>query len=171
MSDNPTAGGSQEESAATPLTGTTSAPVVDPTSIEALPASWQKEIKALRKEAETYRRAAKEREQADLSEAQRLKQQLDDLAGTHSAALQELRSLKAQGIARDAGALYPDLVADKLSDEALNGDKPTRDKEIDRLRKTYPQLFRVGSSDGGTRGETTTGDMNQLLRRAAGRTS
>jgi len=52
-------------------------------------------------------------------------------------------------LAEAAGAIYPDLVADRISDEALTGDKQTRDRELDRLRKQYPSLFRSGSADGG----------------------
>lgn len=172
MSDNPTADATPVDADAQPQNGTpNAAPAADTSSVDTLPEWASKELKALRKENETRRKAEKQRQEAEMSEAQKLQARLEELTGAHSTALQELRSLKAQGIARDAGALYPDLVADKLSDEALSGDKAARDKEIDRLRKQYPGLFRTTSADGGARGEAPAGDMNMMLRRAAGRTS
>jgi|GEM_PF-4325771 len=142
---------------------------VEASGSDALPDWAQKELKALRKENETRRRAEKQRQESEMSDVQRTKAQLDELLTAHNTALGELRGLKAQGVARDAGAIYPDLVADRLSDDALTGDKQTRDRELDRIRKQYPSLFRSGSADGGAGRDApqrpTT--MNDLIRQTA----
>lgn len=176
MSENPGAAEAQAATDAQPAqAATTAASQADAStqSTESLPEWARKELAELRK-AEARRRVAdKQRTDAELTDAQRFKAQADDLATTNATLSRELRTLKAQAFARDAGAIYPDLVADKLSDEALSGDKQTRDREIDRLRKAYPSLFRVGTADGavGREGPAAAGDMNAAIRRAAGRGS
>lgn len=170
MSDNPQPTETQAVPIVQPQAGDDKTQAVESISIDKH-REVQREAQNLRTRLKAFEDAEKQRQQAELSEAQRLKVQLDELSGTHTAALAELRSLKAQALARDAGALYPDLVADKLSDEVLNGDKQTRDRAIERLRTQYPTLFRVGTADGnaGRDGVATPATMNDLIRRAAGR--
>lgn len=174
MSDNPTADATPVDADSPSQVDThsdTPAESLNPKELLDNLRKKNSEAEGLRRQLRKYEQAEKDKQQSEMTESQRYKAQLEELTGAHSTALQELRSLKAQGIARDAGALYPDLVADKLSDEALSGDRAAREKEVERLRKQYPGLFRTGSADGGAKGETQAGDMNQMLRRAAGRTS
>lgn len=169
MSDNSTAEATLADADATPQAGSDATPAVESISLDEAK-KLRSEAASLRQRLKAFEKAEQERQQAELTESQRLKQALEERDGLLSQVQQELRSLKAQRIAADAGALYPDLIAEKLSDAALNGDTAARDKEIARLRKDYPGLFRTGSADGGAQGAAiASSDMNALLRRAAGR--
>jgi chromosome segregation ATPase len=169
MSDNPQADATPADADATPQAGTDDAPAVESISLDEAK-KLRSEAASLRKRLAAFEKAEADRKSAELSEVERIKQELDARDTDLTTARQELRNLKAQALASRAGALYPDLVADKLSDEALNGDKAAQDKELTRLRKDYPQLFRGGSADGGAGRESDPpGDMNALVRRLAGR--
>lgn len=175
MTAEPTTGAAetQVDEAAQPQVGPQDATqAVDPSNLQSLPEWARKELDQTRKELARRRKADDERQKAEMTEAQRLKQQLDDVTGTNTSLATELRSLKAQSLLRDAGARHPDLLADKLSDEALNGDRKARDAEIADLRKQYPGLFHTSSADGAA-GRMSDGvgdlDMNRILRQAAGR--
>ena len=169
MSDTPQAEATQADAQATAQAATDDTPAVASISLDEAK-KLRSEAASLRQRLKAFEKAEQERQQAELTESQRLKQLLQERDDLLSQVQQELRSLKAQRIAADAGALYPDLIAEKLSDEALNGDKAAREKEIARLRRDYPGLFRQGSADGGATGRAVeSSDMNALLRRAAGR--
>lgn len=159
MSDNPTAESSQVEQPAAPQVGNPqqqTAPVVDLSKLEALPESWQKEIKALRKENASYRATSKERADAEQTEAQTLRASLDELTPRYADLESKYNTLRAQIALRQAGAddEAADLLAAKL-DPAVLDDPDKLAKAIDKLRQERPRLFRVASLDGGARGSTT----------------
>jgi hypothetical protein len=82
----------------------------------------------------------------------------------------ELRTLKAQAILGEAGVIRPKLLVAELSDEALDDDK-VRERDIAKMRKSYPELFRAtnGSADGGQHAPVgSKRGMNELIREAAG---
>jgi len=140
--------------------------------IEALPDWAQKEIRSVRGEAANYRKRLKDIEDSQLSETERLRAELKTAAEERDAHATELQRLRAETAAASAGALYPDLVAARISPDAL-GDKPATDKEIKRLRDAYPAMFRPlhGNGDGAGAGAPGGGptDINAMLRRAVGR--
>ena len=54
--------------------------------------------------------------------------------------------------ARQAGAIYPQLIAERIPEGIL--DNPPKLREaVTELRQQYPGLFHQGSSDGGAGGE------------------
>jgi len=153
-----------------PATGTGTAGALE--GIEALPDWAQKELRSVRGEAANYRKRLKDIEDSQLSETERLRAELKTAADERDAHATELQRLRAETAAASAGALYPDLVAARISPDALS-DKPATDKEIKRLRDAYPAMFRPlhGNGDGAGAGlpAGNQNDMNAALRRAAGR--
>ncbi len=161
MSENPAAGNDQVSDPAPSQvdTPTPAQPtqVVDLSKLEALPESWQKEIKALRQENAKHRTAAQQQSDASATEAQTLRTQLDELTPKYTDLQSKYDTLRAQIALRNAGAddEAADLLAAKL-DTAVLDDADKLSKAIDKLRQERPRLFRVASLDGGTRGSTTT---------------
>lgn len=110
-------------------------------------------------------------ETAKLSDTEKLQKAHDALKSERDALAQEAQAFKAQQAATAAGALYPDLVASKIPAEAL-ADKRELDKALAQVKAEYPALFTSthGSANGGAANQGAAGqNMNQLLRRAAGR--
>lgn len=138
----------------------------EPTGIDALPEWARKEIKTLRANEARARTAEKQRQQADMTEAQRWKAEHEALSTEHTALKVELRSMKAQAILSEAGALDPALLAPLLPDEAVSGDKRSVSAAIARLREQYPRQFKSGSADGGAgrTGVPRATNMNDVIR-------
>jgi hypothetical protein len=152
MAEETTVAETQADEVTLPQVGTTittSQADASTNSIDDLPEWARKELKDTRKELAKIRIAERDRTQAEMSELQRTAAHRDELLTRASDLERELRSFKARDVLREAGAMHPDLLTDKLSDDALNGDARKRNSEIEALRKAYPGLFRVGSADGG----------------------
>jgi len=123
----------------------------------------------------------KELETSQMSEAERLRAKLSELERSQADWQRERQELVLKhalaAAAAKAGALYPEAVY-KLVDLASlefepDGSPKALDATVAALRKQYPMLFRSGSgsADGGTGGRSAGGlDMNNWIRRAAGRT-
>jgi len=126
----------------------------------------------LRSEAQSLRARLREMENTQLTETEKLKRDLAETQQERDSLKTERQALRAQGAARDAGAIYPDLVATKIPDEALGNARALK-AAIDDLREAYPDMFRAphGSGDGaaGRRSAPVQGDMNKELLRAFGR--
>ncbi len=131
----------------------------------------QNRIKAKRAED-----ALKKREEADMTETEKMQRRLAELEEAEKGwATEKQTILLSQAVtseAAKAGALYPDLLIKSLDRSAVEFDengKPTNlDKVIGALRKDYPALFRStnGSADGGAGGSVTTApSMNDLIRK------
>jgi hypothetical protein len=138
------------------------------------------EARKLRREAASLRKRIEEHEASKLSETQKLQRQNQELQTQLAALLSERqeRATQAQiaAAAGKAGALYPDTLyrladsADIELDEAGNVRNATA--LVNKLRQTYPALFRAVSVDGGAGGSVHANDANEinnLIRRAAGR--
>ncbi len=70
-------------------------------------------------------------------------------------------------LARQAGAIDPQLIALQLTDAALT-DPQAGEREFAELRRRYPRQFRSGTADGGAGlGSPVPApvDMNELIRR------
>lgn len=110
--------------------------------------------------------------QGQMSETQRVQAQLDQLSKENVELKSRAQTARAEAAASRAGALYPDLVAAKLSAEAFSDDKKL-DAALAEVKKAYPALFgaRAGSADGGAGAgnKPSGGGMNQWIRRSAGR--
>ena len=105
-------------------------------------------------------------EDAQLSETERLKRDHAALLDAHTNAQADLRRLRAQSALAEAGAIYPDLVADRLPAKALEDRAALRDA-LATMKRAYPSLFRAarGAADGTDTGRPIAGDdMNALLR-------
>jgi hypothetical protein len=134
-----------------------------------------REAKELRREAQQLRRRIKEVEQADMTEQQRLKSDLDELQGSHGQLLGRVQTAEkkaleyqAQIALYKAGAMHPELIAAQLTADDLVDDKATK-ATIERLKKEYPDLFGVdiqGSGDGAVSGSSvrTPSSMNSMMR-------
>ena len=162
--DTPAAAPAQEAAAASPQAGTPqpAQAAAAPRSVDELPTWAQKEIDALRKENAARRKA----EQSDL---QRATQERDDLLQRFNDASGQLRDYRARDLLRDAGAIHPDLLTSRLSDDALSGNEKAQAREIDQLKKAYPGLFKVGTADGAAgraaAAPTNGGSLNDAIRR------
>jgi hypothetical protein len=164
MTDStPPASPAQEAAEQTPQAGT-SQPVQEaaaPRSITELPEWAQKELRDLRKESAAGRTAEKS-----------VTQQRDELLTKFNDVAGQLRDYRARDLLRDAGAIHPDLLTSRLSDDALSGDEKLQAKEIDALKKAYPGLFKVGSADGANGraapAATPGSSLNDAIRRKLG---
>lgn len=129
------------------------------------------EARKLRNENQTLRKRAKDLEDAQLTEAEKLKKENAELKAAHEAAALEVRQMRAESALRSAGATAPDLLATKLSADALT-DAKQMEKEVAALKRQYPALFaaQFGNGDGGAGGGSAPSqNMNDYIRRAAGR--
>lgn len=104
----------------------------------------------LRREAQQLRKRVEELERERLSETERLQKDYEETKAALEARTAELRLIRAEAATRDAGAIYPDLVASRLPDEAIDDPKALA-AAIKDLKATYPNMFRSanGSADGG----------------------
>jgi hypothetical protein len=124
-----------------------------------------------------------ELEAANLSESERKDRRLAELEAAQTAWELERQTLTLRHAAFQAavkaGAVYPDLVVNAISPASVewgkDGDPTNLDKVVADARQAYPNLFRVtpGQVDGGAGTGAPAGapDMNDLIRRGAGRTS
>lgn len=141
-----------------PTTGSATVPVVDEHA--GLKTALDSE-RQLRRDAEKALRDAQEARAAEkLSEVEKANKERDDArAEATSAKLEALRTKVGA-----ASGLPPELVG------RLQGDtEDEMKKDADRIAKSIGQAN--GGLDGGTRsgGAGDSGDMNQIIRRAAGR--
>lgn len=169
MPEETTANDTQAESAATSQEDTTSTAGNAETTEGQEPESKQYSaayVEELRKEAAQNRikakkaeDALKQRQDADLSETERMQKRLAELEEAEKGwATEKQTILLTQAVtseATKAGAKYPDLIIrslDRNSVEFDNDGNPTNlGKVIGALRTDYPDLFRstTGSADGG----------------------
>lgn len=173
MADEPQANATQADAEATPQAGTESQHQPETTRADAPTNDGglsREEARKLRNEASSLRKRLKDLEDAQLSESEKLKRDFEATAAERDELRQTLRSMRAEAAARDAGAVYPDLVAGRIDPEAID-DPKALSRAMTDLKAQYPSLFRSqnGSVDAGARGDVVaTRDMNQLIRRAAG---
>lgn len=172
-------GGSQEDTS-------TDAPGGQGTGQESVPKDQMvpaSELESVRKEAAKYRternaaqKKADELEKAQLSDAEKVQKERDELK-TGSTALEKAnRELRVRVIAEDVGIVKAARAdAAQLLDWGQIED-PTDDdqvkKALEDLTKDRPYLLGTGGgADGGEGGGRAagSGDMNQMIRQAAGR--
>ena len=143
-----------------------------------------KQERDARKAAERTLKEANDRlaqlEGKDKSDVERLAAERDRYKAELDAREARLRDLAVTTAlttaATKAGARYPELIVQRVSADAVLDDDlnvKNADKLMTEVKKDYPDLFRVvdGTADGGKGrqdGNTTTSDMNRLLRRNAG---
>lgn len=157
----------------------TQAPAQDatPTGFDALPKETQDEIRALRRENARYRKAAKEAEDAEKTELQRLTGERDDYKGRYEALEAKYRESRAESAfieaagkanARSPKTLFRAFKSDIEYDD--DGNATNVADLIATLQQDEPDLFRHPEGDGGKGKTPTSNDMNALIRKAAGRT-
>lgn len=121
-----------------------------------------------RKRAEGERQKAQAEALKAAGDWQKVAEQREAEAAQYRAELHRQRAVLA---ATKANALYPDVVADRLPAEALEGDEKALERALTQIRQQYPALFRdattvAGSADGGVgNGHTTSGDPGFGLNR------
>lgn len=128
-----------------------------------IPPEVQRALKKANKEAETLRLKLKEFEDKEKTEAEKVAERLT--AAEERAAKAE-RDLLRHRVAVAKG--LPSELADRLQGD----DEEAMSEDAERLLVVVkPKLPGSGSFDGGAREKSAPegGDMNQLLRRAAGR--
>jgi DNA-binding Lrp family transcriptional regulator len=104
----------------------------------------------LRREANALRKRVEELEREKLSETERLQRDFEATTTERDTLRETLRAMRAEAATRDAGAIYPDLVAARIPAEALD-DPEALTAAMKDLKATYPNMFRNanGSADGG----------------------
>lgn len=134
-----------------------------------------KEFKKLKKDYAALDKRLKEIDDAELTEVDRLKKQLDEAQAERDEAMAKARQREVENVLREAGVIYPELAVDRLSDEALE-DEDVLKSELSDLKKRYPAMFATnGSADGGEGGgrPKPVNDMNSriltAMRRGRGR--
>lgn len=145
---------------------------------------YEKTAKAQARELETLRAKAQAADDAKLSEQERLQKRIAELEQQDAERTVRMRALAAQSAliaaATKAGALYPDLLADRLAASAeldAEGRTLNADALVADAKKQYPAVFRAqaGSADGGAGQDRKVadggggGDMNRMIRHYAGR--
>ena len=135
----------------------------DPDRAKALIAKLRQEAK----DAARLSKRVKELEGEKLSETEKLQREYEDTKAALEAKTAELRLIRAEAATRDAGAIYPDLVADRIPAEAMDDPKALA-AAVKDLKAKYPTLFRNanGSADGGAgqNGVQPAPNMNDLIR-------
>lgn len=147
-----------------------------PTGFDALPKETQDEIKALRRENAKHRKALKEREDAEKTELQRLADANGELTQKYADLESKYRNTVAESAfteaATKANAIAPKTLFRAYRDDLEfddDGSVTNVEAVIEKARKDEPGLFRTNSADGGKGSPVSNQDMNQLIRRAAGR--
>ena len=143
----------------------TAAEPFDPERAKALIAKLREEARDARK----LKSRVDELERERLSEAERLQRDYETAVAERDEARKQLAAYRTEAIARDAGAIYPDLVAAKLPVDVLDDERGLR-RELDKLRAAYPNLFtkQNGSVDGGVTGAPVAGmSLNDAIRELA----
>jgi DNA repair exonuclease SbcCD ATPase subunit len=132
-------------------------------------------VKQLRDEAAANRKKAKDAEtrlqaleNEKLSDGEKRDKRLKELETEVEALRRDKRAIDVERAATKAGARHPEVIA-RMVDPAAED----LEKAVTEVKKQYPDLFTrpgAGSADGGSGGGAPNGqDMNQMLRRAAGR--
>lgn len=148
------------------------------------PKTTAKELKEARADAAKYRAelrklqaAQTKRDEAELSEGQKIAKRLKDLEDQNAALLTERQerivSSAVADAARDAGAIYPDDVYALLkADVELTDEGKVRNVMalINSLKSRRPALFSTVSGDGGAgrASGARSNNMNDLIRAGFG---
>lgn len=137
-----------------------------------------REVQAAKRRASQEAEEIRARQEAEAKgEYQRL---LADAERQRDEARLSIRQMEAERvverIAKRASAEHPEVIYRLIKDDLEWGDdgKPTNvDELVADLKRDYPRYFvapvAVGADAGKSGGDPTTGDMNQVLRRAATR--
>ncbi len=132
----------------------------------------EREAKRLAKELKDAQQALKAREDADLSEVEKLKRDLTTVADERTHYQSQLRELRAKDAVVSAAALAikPDAIWRMLrTDVEFDDDgQPANIKAlVDGVKRDFPELFRSanGNADGGVNGRAVINDdMNTRIR-------
>jgi hypothetical protein len=144
----------------------------DPENLWQTIENQRKTERKLTKQIQRLEEQVKQHENAKLSEQERLQRELEETRSERDTLVRDNHLMRAQRIAADAGAMYPDLIADKIPAEALE-DESLSKQAVNDLKKNYPNLFRSsanGSADGGAGSRAVPRvSINDMIRRKAGR--
>lgn len=135
--------------------------------------------RTLKRERDQHKRKADELEGKDATESEKLAKRLSDLEAENGA----LKTAQQTAIIRDAvadaarqeGAVYPEDIYRLLDSDAIeveDGKVKNAAKLVTALKASRPALFGNSSADGNKGRQqqgADSGDMNAMLRRAAGR--
>jgi hypothetical protein len=167
-----------EETVDTPADATPATPepeIKDPKALLATLDAIRKEKREAEKELKVLRSKVKDHEDAQLTEAQRLQQQLEEITADRDRLMLEARTALATtaltAAATKAQAIRSDAVVKLADAAALAEDGSNADELIADIRKTYPELFKAspGPADAGSgKGNAPTRDINALIRQALG---
>jgi len=133
------------------------------TSVDDLPDWAQKEIKALRKENQGVRKARKDAEDAQKSEAQKL---ADEIAEATETNLALTRQVRRSAFIENVGLPNPRAAWGYVLDGTVEveWDDNHKPSNLDAVRKALKTedagLFGNGSADGGARGRNTGAPQN-----------
>jgi len=132
-------------------------------------------------ELEAARARIRELEQANMTDQQRREARLAELEAERNTWEAERQTMRLRDAAYreavKAGAMYPDLVVQGIDPASVQWAKDGSPSNIAAVvanaRQAYPALFRgnaPGTADGGAgQGQAAPVDMNDLIRRRAGR--
>lgn len=137
-----------------------------------------REVQAAKRRAQQEAEESRARQEAEAKgEYQRL---LADAEKQRDEYRNSIRQMEAERVvevfAKRSNAEHPEVIYRLIKDDLEYGDdgKPTNVEElVADLKRDYPRYFvapvAVGADAGKSGGDPTTGDMNQVLRRAANR--
>jgi hypothetical protein len=168
----PQAGGSSTDDSATESSAATQA--VESVSLETKK-KLDKENLQLRRERDDLAKKLKAREDAELSETDRLQKRAKELEDSNTALRSQIRDRDARDAvtiaARKLGALDPSaayrLVRDELEFDEKTGEILDVEKALKKAKAEFPTLFgrAAGSADGGSGSrQGAAADMNAWLR-------
>lgn len=116
----------------------------------------ERALKGRLKELEQAKAKLDQIEDAQRSETEKLAKRAEEAEARVQTMESELRVLKATRAAAAAGAVDPDLMADKIPAEALEDDRALK-RALADLKERYPRQFtpQTGSVDAGQRANGT----------------
>lgn len=132
----------------------------------------ERELKAKLKELERRDMSDVEKLKSELEEARQAREDLQtELSAMQIELEAQARDQRVRSVAQRYGAYDPDDIALILTEEETEDDRQT-ERAVKRLQKEKPHLFARRSPSGGTIEPAIPaggGDMNALIRQAAGR--
>lgn len=131
----------------------------------------QTEAKKARLELKEVREALRQRDEKDLTEAEKLAKRAQDIEAKEALLAQRERATEVKDAALAAGASKPDVIARLVDPDEDIG------RAIARLKRELPELFynrgTAGTTNGGASGTPSAGSpsdaMNAFIRGRAGR--
>lgn len=149
--------------------------IKDPKALLATLDAIRKEKREAEKELKVLRSKVKEHEDAQLTEAQQLQQQLEEITADRDRLMRAARTTTATtaltAAALKANAIRPDAVAKLVSSDAIDEEGSNADALIADIRNQFPELFKAspGPADAGSgKASAPNRDINTLIRQALG---